>query len=38
MLNEILSEKTAVRDSNVEMNRTPVFDETTKRLLTENVI
>lgn len=38
MLNEILSEKTAVRDSNVEPNRIIVMDETNKRLLAENTI
>lgn len=38
MLNEILSEKSAVRDSNVEPNRIIVMDETNKRLLAENTI
>ncbi|CAD8089476.1 unnamed protein product [Paramecium primaurelia] len=38
MLNEILSEKSAVRDHNVEPNRIIVLDETNKRLLAESSI
>ena len=38
MLNEILSEKSTVRDASVEASRVIIFDETNKRLLAENTI